>query len=166
MEIDKTGKQARPNSVDPYSTHMGFLEQHAHGMVVEFGCGLHSTPLLLEKANYVMSIEMQDAAWIGVVENSLRGGRAGMHKWQAINAVGPWAFLELYYPEKIDVAFIDGHRASRWACVNLMMMLDVPVIIAHDTEAKQYGWGKVRDGGYKMVTHKELTPWTTVWTKI
>lgn len=144
---------------------MGVLEKYANGVAVEFGCGMHSTPLLLEKCTQVMSIEMQDSKWLSTVDKHLIGKGRFTPAWTAVDSVGPWEFLSLYYPRDIDFAFIDGHKASRWACVNLMMMLGVPTIVAHDTEAPQYGWQKVRAGGYTEKVYQDLTPHTTVWTK-
>ena len=87
-------------------------------------------------------------------------------KWVGVEELGANTFLyKTDYPDKIDVGFVDGHGASRYACVNFLMARNVPVILAHDTNSRSYRWDLVNSEGYTSVTHKELSPWTTVWTK-
>ena len=60
---------------------------------------------------------------------------------------------------------MDGHRESRPECINFLMSKGCRVIVAHDTEHRNYGWGRVKDVGYRRIDYKERTPWATVWVK-
>lgn len=164
---------------DPYSTHLPALREFVpHGTlhVIEFGCGLYSTPLLCERAASVLSIEMQDDKWLKKVREHLieQGVDTSPHgEWEGIGCLGPWDWLRIDLDARsldvdlCSVALVDGHGDSRWGVVNYLMRREVPVIIAHDTEARRYGWGKIEDHGrYKRTDFKDVRPWTTVWEKI
>lgn len=148
--------------MDPYGTHLPVLRTLPHGLsVVEFGCGHHSTPHFIETQASVISIEMQDPHWFFAVKQDY-----GHHSnWKGFAAIGPWRFLEIPLPDRIDIGFVDGHKASRWGCVNYLMRLRVPIIVAHDTQAPGYAWGGINPEGYVRKDHTELTPWTTVWRR-
>lgn len=149
--------------MDPYATHLPILEAlvKSGDHAVEFGCGVHSTPFLLGRCASLMSVEQSSSAWIEKVRE-ITG--SPLH-WSPLLALRS-DFMAVDYPEKIDVAFVDGLPATRWACVLLMMQMRVPVIIAHDTETeKLYGWSRIRKAGYEQQIHRDLTPWTTVWKR-
>ena len=135
--------------------------------IIEFGCGMFSTPFFCERGRYVFSIEMQDPLWLRKVQDHLCEIEVQQHT--GVDAIGPWEFLKvpgITANGPFDVGFVDGHGKTRWACVNLLMLLNVPLIIAHDTEAQRYGWHRVREHGYRRTDYKDLTPWTTVWEKV
>ncbi len=151
--------------IDPYATHLPTLERvvTADSHVVEFGCGIHSTPFLVSRAKSVMSIEQMNEEWIAKARAIIGENR----KWNPILALGPWAFMNVILPTIVDVAFVDGIPSTRWACVCLMMRLRIPVIVAHDTEFRRpYGWNHIHESGYVVTTDKTHTPWTTTWTRI
>lgn len=152
--------------IDPYPTHLPYLTEFARGNAVEFGCGLYSTPTLLNQCDTVVSIEMQDPEWLTKVSAEMcKDGIPESWDWRGVESIGAWHFLGVEYPDQIDFALVDGHRSSRYACVNFMMRLKVPVIVAHDTEALQYKWEWVYPYGYRAFTFKETTPGTTVWVR-
>jgi hypothetical protein len=153
--------------VNPYATHLPVLEELVphNCTAVEFGCGLHSTPFLLERCSYVLSIEMQKPEWIDTVHEHLdKNSPSLVHRWRGISLQGPWRFLGAEYPPKIDFALVDGHKASRCWVVNFLMQLRVPIIVAHDTNARGYGWEHVVvQDGYQHRRYKDLTPHTDAW---
>lgn len=153
---------------DPYGSHLPILERlvPAGSRAIEFGCGLHSTPFLVQRCSYVMSIEMQSEEWFHKVQDHLIKTIPGVNHSGRL-ALGPWAFLAIPLPpEPFDVAFVDGHGKSRFGVVNYLMRIGVPLIIAHDTEAKQYHWDRVGQHGYRRRDYTNLTPHTSAWTQI
>ena len=153
--------------IDPYSTHMPILREYVPEgcRALEFGPGVYSTPFLLKRCAHVTSIEMQNELWYQRLVHEIEA-----ENWDLHLALGPWTFLSVASlpVQKIDVALVDGHGDSRWGCVNLMMRLKVPVIIAHDTEPqhrRRYQWDRVIPVGYREEHYDHLTPHTTVWIK-
>lgn len=155
--------------MSPYSTHMPVLATlvQPHQRVVEFGCGEFSTPFFCKNAASVLSIEMQNAEWLHRVWQGIHLDSLD-ENLRMLTAIGPWKWLEVPFDKfgPFDLALVDGHKKSRWGCINFLMSLNVPVIVAHDTEAPQYDWFRVRTGGYRTEVFDEHTPWTTVWKKI
>lgn len=80
----------------------------------------------------------------------------GEHEnWEKLLMLGPSEALNLEFPENhFDLAFIDGHVASRPECVNKCFGL-VPIIVAHDYECPVYGWDRVKipDDYAKKIHH-------------
>lgn len=152
--------------MDRYSTHRELTRKvysliEKPKFVVEFGCGNYSTGFLIENSERGVSIEMQSSEWYRNISSQFKD----CENWTFIEAIGPWNFLDFKFPEKIDLAFVDGHGDSRPECINLMMDKGCPVIISHDTEEPYYRWDKVYvNNGYKRVDSKIYTPYTSLWT--
>ena len=149
-----------------FYTHIPVLREllpYGGGLVngVEFGGGFYSTSFLLDRCGTLLTVEMQSETWY----SSLRNMYEPRDTWRLALALGPYAFLSLDYPSLIDFAFVDGHFESRPECVNLMMRLGCPIIVAHDTEEPSYGWSRVAEGAYSRYVYSKETPHTTTWIK-
>lgn len=153
------------DNVDPYSTHLELLQKVFGGIgkqknVVEFGMGNFSTEFLLNYSENLVSIEMQSEDWF----NKTKEKFSNYKHWKPLKLIGPYAFMSCIF-EHTDFAFIDGHGESRPECVNLMFKNNVPVIIAHDTEAGSYGWTRVEQpSNYYSFVYKKHENWSTLWT--
>lgn len=147
--------------MNPYSTHLPVLKEYAKGNAVEFGMGDYSTPLLLEKCDTLVSIEMQSRDWYNKIHEEYKNEPM----WKSVFMPGAYDFLRVRLPDNLHFALVDGHVKSRWACVNYMMQLRVPVIVAHDTEDPRYKWDLIDDTGYIRKDFVGVQPWTTVWVK-
>lgn len=150
--------------MDGYSTHLPYLKEFAEGVAVEFGSGKYSTPLLLKQCDYVMSIEMQDGAWLERVRNEFVSEEDKL-KWHGVRRLGAWQFLGLEYPKVIDFGFVDGHGKSRFGCVNFLMRMNCPVILAHDMNGISYRWDLVNPIGYTRFDFKRYTNYTSAWIR-
>lgn len=146
---------------EPTGSHLPLLERAArasHGLVIEHGAGLYSTPLLARLGKRVLCCESgagwrEWAQWMygdrGEVMDSLR---------QAIARVKDAALV-----------FIDGPSNERAQLIEACFAAEVPHIVAHDTAPRvftEYGWRKEHftAPGY-VVTHDGDKYRTTLWTK-
>jgi predicted O-methyltransferase YrrM len=150
-------------TVDPYSTHLPMLAllvaAYKPKQIVEFGPGNFSTELFLNSGAKVKSIEMQEPAWYQAIKKK----HAAQLKNDQLDlnfALGADAFLALEYPDNIDLAFIDGHAASRPETANLMFELNAKIIVVHDFEYKGYGWERmiVNADKYDTLSWKQRDP--------
>lgn len=153
---------------DGYGSHLPILDRVTKegSRIIEFGAGLHSTPFFAKRGSFLFSIEMQDVKWLHKVRSEAFNSQPPPNV-QLRAAIGPWAFLGVALPsEPFDLGFVDGHGKSRFGVVNYLMRLGVPIIVAHDTEALRYHWDRVATFGYRRRDYKNLTPHTSVWTKV
>lgn len=152
------------NNVDNYSTHLPLLEKifsliDKPNIVLEFGMGNFSTEFFIDRSEKIISIEMQSEEWYhNIVEKF-----SNKKNWSPYLYLGPNSFIEFDFPS-VDLCFVDGHGETRPECVNHMMNLNCPIIIAHDTETDSYGWYRVNQKNYKRFDYKKFNVWTTVWT--
>ena len=148
------------------STHREYLEEIFKikgkvGTILEFGMGDFSSGLLIENGNKVVSIEMQNKSWYDKITNNF----SDRDNWTGILSLGPHSYRTITLPEKVDLAFVDGHGKSRFDCINDMMDRNCAIIVAHDTQQPTYHWDRVREEKkYKKVTFKKYSVWTTMWT--
>ncbi len=149
-----------------YGTHLPILDKVVpeNSCAVEFGMGHYSTPFFLKRCRTLISIEMQSSEWYRkcLDEYRLLAEENGV-TWTTEELIGPWQFLKYRFSKSPDVAFIDGHGKSRWGCVNLMMTLRVPIIVAHDVDGIRYRWDLVNPEGYTQEIFSDKKPWTAVW---
>ncbi len=151
--------------MDPTATHLpilrALLADGSVKRVLEFGCGLYSTPLFLEHGCDLTSVEMQSAEWYERVKAACPDAQ----QWELWMALGPDAWEQLPLEDDYDLIFVDGHGDSRPEC--LMWAKDyAPLIVAHDTEHDYYQWDRADMSGYAAEVHKETPPWTTVWRRV
>lgn len=151
--------------MDPYATHIEFIKEIYSVIdkpknVIEFGCGNYSTEFLIENSENVISIEMQSEDWFNEIKAKLNHNL----NWKIYSLIGPMTFLNIELPDIIDLAFVDGHGESRPECINHMMKKKCPIIIAHDTEERGYGWDRVLSNHYHKFEFKKYNNWSTLWT--
>jgi len=150
--------------MDPYSTHLEPIKRifsyiEKPNLTIEFGMGNYSTDYFIKNSVNTISIEMQSKDWYDNILNKF----SQFNNWDAKLLLGPLTYRNLKTITP-DVSFIDGHGDSRPDCVNDMITINCPVIIAHDTETASYGWHRVNPMGYKRFDFKEYSVWTTLWT--
>jgi hypothetical protein len=153
---------------DLYSTHLQYLQdifeiKGRQKYILEFGPGRFSTNLFIENGERVISIEMQSEQWYNDVVDLYKD----KVNWCGYKCLGPWNFLDqVAMNETPDLSFVDGHGESRPECINLMMDLRSPIIVAHDTELEDpYNWSRVKtNNGYYKLTFNEHPNWTTLYT--
>lgn len=149
-----------------YSTHLPLIRKlfsiiEKPKLVLEFGMGLYSTEFFIMNSEKTISIEMQSEEWF----NNMIDKFKNFKNWEAHKLLGKDTYKEFNFI-KPDISFIDGHGETRPECVNLMMDLECPIIIAHDTETYTYGWDRVNtNNGYHSYIFKQYDVWTTLWSK-
>ncbi len=150
--------------LNPYNTHLPILERifllKKIKRVFEFGLGIYSTPFFTEKAESVVSIEMQSEDWFNQM-NYYDDNLKVLYR--------PGGELAIEYlrsdPTVYDLIFVDGHGGTRWKCVNTSFEKGYEIIVAHDTEQKTYEWDRIKmPDGYYKIDMVQYTPWTTVWS--
>lgn len=151
-------------TTDLYSTHLPFLEKifsliEKPNLVIEFGMGNYSTNFFIQNSNKVESIEMQSKEWYDNMYEKFKT----YDNWSPFMFIGPDEYKKHNFL-KPDLCFVDGHGNTRPECVNLMIDLGCPIIIAHDTETATYGWDRVNQQNYKRYDFKKFDVWSSVWT--
>ena len=150
---------------EPTGSHVALLERAArvsHGLVIEHGAGLYSTPLLARLGCRVLCYESHPA-W---------------REWAA------WVYQDRYRSEVTDsldtviaklpdaaLVFIDGSETERVRLLDAALAAGVPHIVAHDTHRRvwnYYGWraDHFTAPGYTIEHENYLDKYgTTLWTK-
>lgn len=143
--------------MDGYSTHLPLLVAsvaRTTGNVVEFGCGLYSTPVLhaacLERN--LFSYET-DSEWL----RRFRHLQSDRH--QLIH-VEQWADASL--PVQISVALVDCQPAAARAGLITRLKGRADLIVAHDSEHRLYGYEPVLADFKYRAEWRGYAPWTTV----
>jgi hypothetical protein len=152
------------DNFDLYSTHLEPLKKIINiikkpKVTIEFGMGNYSTELLLENSKKLISIEMQSEEWYNNMVKRFNNNES----WEHHFLLGPYTFKNIQYSQ-CDLGFVDGHGDTRPECINMLMDLGCPVIVAHDTEEPGYGWDKVINPNYKRIDFKKHPNWTSLWT--
>lgn len=162
--------------MNPFSTHLPTLKflinEYNIQSVFEFGCGLYSTKLFIEKCKTVYSCEMQSFDWYLKVKNSFtEQNNLTINYFEEIDnpnlnatfkAIDYLRSLNTYF----DMVFVDGHKDSRWTCINNSAKY-TNIIVTHDTEDKQnYHWDRIKlDNDWKRYDVTNIFPHTTYWIK-
>jgi hypothetical protein len=148
-----------------YATHLTILQSFFNdfeiGSVFEFGVGNNSTPLFIDRAKKILSVEMQDAQWFIDIYNKYRGAP----QFNVFCMMGSTAACEYLTNQKdnFDLVFVDGH-AERYMQVN-SALTKTKIVIAHDTSLKAYGWSKTNlPPDWKWVDIINFDPWTSIIT--
>ena len=154
--------------IDPYATHLPVLRKlatHLHvRSVLEFGGGLHSTKLFLDRAVFPALDELvtleSSLAWATRLYGEIDDPR-----WTCV--VAP----EVMHPRiaplfglGFDIALIDGATSAERLHAMLAAQYLAQVLVGHDTE--QEYWNAIRPrlvGYYTEHVYDELTPHTSVW---
>jgi hypothetical protein len=119
---------------EPTASHLPLLERAAlasHGLVIEHGAGLYSSPLLARLGRDVLCVEGNDE-WRAVAASHY-GSRVTFGSLADALAALPSAGL----------VFIDGAQCERARLLDAALSAGVPHIVAHDTHERcftYYGW--------------------------
>lgn len=147
--------------MDPTATHLPILESLLAGggikRVLEFGCGLYSTPLFRDRGCEVTAIEMQHEEWFDRVREACPEADIRL-------ALGPIAWIREALADRYDLIFVDGHGDSRPECLEWAKER-ADLIVAHDTEHPYYCWHRADMSGFTATVHRDNPPWTTVWRR-
>ena len=153
--------------MDRYATHLPILHKLLYeneiNSVYEYGCGLYSTPLFINCASDVTSIEMQNEKWFVKVKDALSYAKnLDIHLM-----LGPDAAIDYFKKQNksYDLVFVDGHVGTRWACINEAFK-NSKFIVTHDTEVPVYQWQKiVVPDGWNEYTDNIIVPHTRMYYK-
>lgn len=127
-----------PDTDDLYATFIPVLEAvlsviggdvHA----IEYGGGMYSTPLLIERCASVLTIE-RNAKW-------------RERLWSEHGGAGNWVLLDdIPSPAGAGLVFVDDVRDKRVEVANAAFSTGVPVVVIHDTEQNCYGYRNLAPG--------------------
>lgn len=162
--------------MNPFSTHLSTLnfliDEYNVRSVFEFGCGLYSTKLFIEKCDTVYSCEMQSKEWYEKIKREfINSNNLCLRYFNEIDNGNINANFDAinYFKSlntKFDMVFVDGHKDSRWQCINEARNY-TNIIVTHDTEdRKNYHWNRINlDNSWKRTDIKNMVPFTTYWIK-
>jgi predicted O-methyltransferase YrrM len=141
---------------NPYSTHLPVLEFLFENLsinsVFEFGCGEFSTLFFAQKANKVISVEMQSEDWFWKIKQRIPDNVDLFCQLGPTDAITTLNSSELNF----DLIFVDGHGDSRPECIN-NSFLKTNLIVTHDVETPTYNWhlvSKPKDWNYYLYNKK------------
>lgn len=129
------------------------------GRVIEHGAGLYSTPLLAQLSHLDIVCCEPNAGWAEWAR-WIYSGRALM--LESFKDVVPLL-------ADAELVFLDGPARERGLLLQRCLDLDVPTIIAHDTQPAawaEYGYQPHMfiHPAYNITQHAEDTHRTTLWT--
>ena len=150
--------------MNPFATHISILLaclEHTQGPVLELGSGLFSTPVIAAFAvdRFVRTIE-SDPNWHARVCQFCNVQPVTKHRHQVV-----------YVPDYEDAPIADHH----WSVVLLdhepparrgidaaRLRDNCQLLIGHDSQHPDYGYGPVFDTFKFRFTDERMMPWTTV----
>jgi hypothetical protein len=151
-----------------YGSHLPILEvvyEHIpRGQALEFGCGLRSTPWLLNHFATLMSVET-DIKWIAeTVEHIEEKPR---RRW---NYMIMGDELEYFFEalDHVDLVLVDGAniKMRRTIAQTVLCLGMAKVLVLHDSEQPCFGYNQLMiPDGWTLVQCKHGMPWTAVLTK-
>lgn len=153
-------------------TLQNLLQLYNIKSVFEFGCGLYSTKLFIDKCDTVYSCEMQNKEWyVKIKDKFANNTNLNIHYFDETDDPSFDAkFLAIEYfkslNQKFDLVFVDGHKDSRWLCINVAQYY-TNIIVTHDTEDnKNYHWNRIKlDQSWRRTDIQHPHPCTTYWIK-
>lgn len=122
-------------------SHMPILEflldRFEINTALEFGCGLYSTPLLLQKCEHVESREMNSEEWSAKVNDHFWNSGIDTLHWIRLWVEGPTAAMEIPNDAScFDLVLCDGHGDTR--AEQAVSMIDrAGIIVIHDSQHMQ-----------------------------
>lgn len=116
-----------------YASHRpvlrAILAQDKPRTVLEFGAGIHSTPLFLERPEVTRLVSIEpDAGWRGVVRKKCDDPRLSLRHSLDVD------------PASFDLVFIDNGRsvAERVQTIETVLRPGHPVTVIHDMDERDY----------------------------
>lgn len=154
--------------IDGYSNHIHLFskifELKKIKNMFEYGCG-KSSEYLVQHCDKLISLEMQSELYYEKTKSQLLPKY--LDKFAIFCAIGQqnWDFINKF-SIPFDLVFVDGHGDSRPECINNAFILNIPIIVTHDTEYSGYRWNLVNmPENYFCYNFKEYNNWTTVYTR-
>jgi hypothetical protein len=112
-----------------WGTHVevlrALIEQVPIRSVLEFGMGMYSTPMLVERIDKVFAVEQSDPDWVAYVRKLCDG------KGELFFEPSSTKALEMFGTDW-DMAFVDGKREERLPALQGCLDARIPFIVAHD----------------------------------
>lgn len=151
---------------DPYESHVPVLRKLGHGIkrVLEFGSGVHSTPLFLDKKFYphltsLLSLE-HNSQWALKVR-----GKIGYDERLDMRVVPEPLEDSVKDYSQFDMIFIDNSDAweNRVKTIEHVSKQDIrnAIVVIHDMEHDFYQ--KAAESFPHRVIDSKLTPWTGIF---
>lgn len=131
---------------------------------LEFGSGLSSTGIFLSGGVQLTSIEMcEQREWYDKVKKEF----SNYESFNYVYLPGADAFKNWNgYADRYDLVFVDGHGSSRHAQINFALD-KTNLIIAHDTQNKDYEWNRVvLPDNWIWIDLKWNPEWTSIIRKV
>lgn len=146
-----------------YATHLPVLEFLLDYIqpkrTLEWGMGLYSTPLLIEKTKQeVLSVETTSIEWYIKIRDKFKS----YDKFKNVMVSNTLEMLPKVEGKKWDLIFNDGDVDSRHIIAQMAQYWD-SVIISHDTQEKQYFYNAIflRDD-WVWMDIMDYSVWTSV----
>jgi len=103
--------------------------------VLEFGLGNFSTPIFVNHAEVVFSVEQESKEWYEKIKTQINSAN-----WHPVFQPDPQVVFEQFdlNNQKFDLVFSDGAAETRCLVANLAMKRNITMVILHDTEKVWY----------------------------
>ncbi len=138
-------------------------------VLIEFGGGIFSTPVLLNSGANLHTIEQGrnttpaiNSEWMLQLQEMWRNWA----NWTLIDSPSTSAWRYLYYPAEVLFCFVDGHGDCRKEVVEFMLAKGIKVIAAHDSESAFFRYDQLlTPNEYSVHDYFSREVWTRVWSK-
>jgi hypothetical protein len=172
--LDCLGQQNRARYL--YGTHIEALRDvlvvlrpTPDEVLLEFGGGHFSTPLLLATGARVFTVEQgqnvpaeTNEAWL----RQLRETYQERPNWHLMDLPGITAWRDACYPPGALFCFVDGNGNCRKEVVEFMLASGLPVVAAHDSETLSFRYDQVAGPAtYSVHDFRRSEVWTRVWSR-
>ena len=152
-----------------YASHLGILGEVCDVLkprdAIEFGCGYHSTPYLLDRCEELLSIEL-NREWLYKVEERLtESQRKRWVRMPITNELLVWLMPGVMH--ETGLVLVDGadYRARKDVAQACMLFQTARVVVCHDSERMEYNYDQVMlPEGWQCIRIEEEMPWTSVYT--
>jgi len=154
-------------ATDGYGSHIPTIETTypliGHSNALEFGCGLCSTPWLLDHYEHITSVET-NLDWIDKTEKALTPEQKS--KWTPLVMEHERDFFYKYL-RFFDLILVDGYdiglrRGLAQICLSMEMS---SAIVIHDSERPGFHYDEMMiPPGWIMIRVEYGIPWTSVFS--
>lgn len=150
--------------MNPFATHMPLLLaclRQTHGPVLELGCGWFSTPVLSAFATdrLVRTVETS-RDWHAEISKICTMHPCTQHRHQIVYV--PHYDDAPIFDQAWSIVLLDHEPPARRGIDALRLRDRCQLMIGHDSEHPDYGYGPVFDTFKYRFTLSTLFPWTTV----
>lgn len=165
----------------------GVLDLYKPQMVLELGCGLHSTPLFQIDDIIYKGVD-NDLEWIGRVETEL-GVEIEYHNLHGIDRTTLWSSLSILQKKNIKeyyqnlcvrsfvlmnsgpkLLFVDGFACTRKIAIDVLKS-HFDIIIYHDSQRTKAGvfnhlYNQKEEPGFAKYHLTSVRNWTSIMVKV